>query len=359
MAAKERMINRMKENDPNLDSNLVKTKLVAYASDQSNSSVEKAGLLASIPMKLLPVDDKCRLRGDTLEAAIKEDLAKGLIPCYVVLNWGTTGTCAFDCTEEIGPVCEKYGIWMHIDAAYAGAAFICPEYRHLMKGIEYADSFDFNPHKWMLVNFDCSAMWVKNANYLVDAFDVQRIYLKDNNTSGKMPDYRHWQISLGRRFRAIKLWAVMRIYGATGLRNHIRKQVGLAEHFESLVRKDSRFEMLTEVSMGLVCFRLKGENELTKALVAKLTERKVVFLVPCTYQGKMLMRFCVCSRLTETRDVDFSWNEIETQAALILDSNSVEKLSNDITEKMDTSDKTNKLTIITKLQTTEIQEKSK
>lgn len=351
LAAKERTINRMKETDPDVDASQVKTKLVSYASDQSNSSVEKAGLLASVPMKLLPVDEKCRLRGDTLERAFKEDIAKGLIPCYVVVNWGTTGTCAFDCTEELGPICQKYGVWMHIDAAYAGAAFICPEYRYLMKGIEYADSFDFNMHKWLLTNFDCSAMWVKNANYLVDAFDVQRIYLKDNNSSGKVPDYRHWQISLGRRFRSIKLWAVLRLYGANGMRSHIRKQIGLAEHFESLVKSDNRFEMLTETSMGLVCFRLKGENEVTKALLDKLMERKKIYVVPCTYKGRMLIRFCICSRFTEISDVDFSWNEIQTQSTLALESVTVSKLSNDICEKMDTSEKftNNKMSIMTKL----------
>lgn len=332
LAAKERMLNRMKNEHPDTDLGVVRAKLVAYTSEGANSSVEKAGIIAAVPMRLLPTDDGCRLRGDALERAMEEDVKKGLIPCYVVVNLGTTGTCAFDCLEEIVPVCQKYGVWVHIDAAYAGAAFICPEYRHLMAGVEHADSFNFNPHKWMLVNFDCSAMWVKDATYLVDAFDVQRSYLKDNK-SQKIPDYRHWQIPLGRRFRSIKLWAVLRLYGASGLRNHIRNQISLAEKFASLVLKDSRFEILT-VSMGLVCFRLKGENSSSKALVDKLMERKNIFVVSCHYKTKFIIRFVVCSRLCEVRDIEFAWKEIQSQADFALGT----ETENSVQQKMISTD---------------------
>lgn len=219
----------------------IKGKLVAYSSDQSNSSVEKAGLLGSMPMRLLPTDAEGRLGGEALLEAIQNDKKLGLIPCYVVANLGTTPTCAFDKLEELGPICERENLWLHIDAAYAGTAFVCPEYRYLMKGVEFAQSFNFNPHKWMLVNFDCSAFWVKNAKYLVEAFNVERIYLKDDH-QGLTPQYRHWQIALGRRFRALKLWFVLRIYGQEGIQNHVRKQIGLAKYFESLVSKDLRYD---------------------------------------------------------------------------------------------------------------------
>lgn len=299
-----------------MDEQTIKSKLVCYTSDQSNSSVEKAGMLGSVPMRLLTADENCRLRGPTLVEAMKKDREAGLIPFYVVATFGTTGTCAFDDIEELGPICNQDNIWLHIDAAYAGAALACPEYRHYMKGIHYADSFNFNMHKWMLTNFDCSAMWVKNAKYLVEAFNVSRIYLKHEH-EGRAPDYRHWQIPLGRRFRSLKIWFVLRIYGAEGIRNHIRKQVALAEHFSEFMRTDSRFEILTE-TFGLVCFRIKGKDERTKQLIDKLTARKNIYVIPATYRGELIIRFVICSRLTEKHDVEFAWNEILSQTDEVL-----------------------------------------
>lgn len=295
-----------------MDEKTIKSKLVAYTSDQSNSSVEKAGLLGSVPMRLLPTDDECRLRGSTLEEAMKKDREAGLIPFYVVATLGTTGTCAFDAVDELGVICNRDNIWLHIDAAYAGAAFCCPEYRHHMKGVEMCDSFNFNPHKWMLVNFDCSAMWVKNVKYLVEAFNVDRIYLKHQH-EGNAPDYRHWQIPLGRRFRSLKLWCVLRVYGAEGIREHIRKQVQLAKDFADFMTKDSRFEIVTKVTLGLVCFRIKGPDERTKQLIDRLTSRKNIYVIPATYKGEFIIRFVICSRLCEKRDVEFAWNEIVSQ----------------------------------------------
>ncbi|XP_019877885.1 aromatic-L-amino-acid decarboxylase-like [Aethina tumida] len=307
LAAKEKMVKDLREANSPLTEGEIKAKLVAYSSDQSNSSVEKAGLLGSMPMRLLPTDKDGKLRGHTLLAAIREDRAKGLIPCYVVANLGTTPTCAFDDLEELGQICNKENIWLHVDAAYAGTAFICPEYRHYMKGVELVESFNFNPHKWMLVNFDCSAMWVKNAKYLVEAFNVDRIYLKDSH-KGLAPEYRHWQISLGRRFRALKLWFVLRTYGVEGLRKHVRHQISLAKVFEELVLKDQRFE-LCSTSMGLVCFRLKGDDKLTEQLLNAISERKNIFVIAGHYNGLMCIRFAICSRLTRREDVDYAWKE--------------------------------------------------
>ena len=154
------------------------SRLVAYGSKQAHSSVERAGLLAGVRMRLLEPDADFSLRGETVEAAAKEDLERGLIPFCVVATLGTTSSCAFDNLLEIGPVCHQLGLWLHVDAAYAGSSFICPEFRPLLNGIELADSFNFNPHKWMLVNFDCSAMWFKDASLTVDAFSVDPVYLK-------------------------------------------------------------------------------------------------------------------------------------------------------------------------------------
>jgi len=330
LAAKEKTVNFLKRTNPSLSEADIKGKLIAYTSDQANSSVEKAGLLASVPMKHLP-SDNCCLRGETLREAIRKDREAGLIPCYVVSTLGTTGTCAFDNLEELGVICNEENVWLHVDAAYAGSAFICPEYRHLMKGVELCDSFNFNPHKWMLVNFDCSAMWVKDARYLVEAFNVDRIYLKHQH-EGHAPDYRHWQIPLGRRFRALKLWFVLRIYGVEGLQKHIRGQIGLAKYFEQLVLNDSRFEVCTS-SMGLVCFRLKGENTLTQELIDKITANKKIYVIPCHFKEKLVIRFAICSRLTQVSDVDSSWAEILSHANQIVPSQSINGTHNIVPEQ--------------------------
>ncbi|XP_069691727.1 aromatic-L-amino-acid decarboxylase-like isoform X1 [Periplaneta americana] len=323
LAARENTVKSVRQKHPEMDAGAIKAKLVAYSSDQSNSSIEKAGVLGSVIMRLLPSDEKCRLRGITLEQAIRNDREKGLIPFYVVANLGTTGTCAFDQLDELGPICKREGLWMHVDAAYAGAAFICPEYRHLMAGVQFADSFCFNPHKWLLVNFECSAMWVKDSNVLVEAFDVDRIYLRYKN-QGLAPDYRHWQISLSRRFRSLKMWLVLRLYGAQGLQNYIRQQVALAREFEALVRADDRFHVVTEVVLGLVCFRLKGPDELTRRLHERLMARKKIYVIAATLHDKYIIRFVVCSRMTESRDIHFAWEEIRSQAEIIFASNNVD-----------------------------------
>lgn len=329
LAAKERKVKELRQLNPELTEADIKGKLVAYSSDQSNSSVEKAGLLGSMPMRLLPADDKGRLTAPVLLEAIEKDKAQGLIPCYVVACLGTTPTCAFDDLSDLGPLCNRENIWLHVDAAYAGTAFSCPEYRYLMKGVEYSDSFNFNPHKWMLVNFDCSAMWVKDARYLVEAFNVERIYLKDSH-KGLAPEYRHWQISLGRRFRALKLWFVLRIYGVEGIQKHVRNQISLAQQFESFVRSDPRFELCTS-SMGLVCFRLKGDDVLTQTLLEKVQQRKNIYVIAGHFKHKFVIRFAVCSRLTEKRDVDSAWQEFLSQTEEIVPS--LKNVKDEISEK--------------------------
>uniref|UniRef100_A0AAQ4RZR6 Aromatic-L-amino-acid decarboxylase n=1 Tax=Gasterosteus aculeatus aculeatus TaxID=481459 RepID=A0AAQ4RZR6_GASAC len=219
---------------------------------------------------------------------------------------GTTSSCAFDHITELGPICNEENMWMHIDAAYAGSAFICPEFRPLLNGIEFADSFNFNPHKWLLINFDCSTMWVKKRQDIIGAFKVEPLYLKhENQESG-----RHWQIPLGRRFRSLKMWFVFRLYGIEGLQAHIRKQVVLAKEFESLVRADKRFEICAEVVMGLVCFRLKGSNELNQLLLKRITESRTIHLVPCQLSGLFVLRFAVCSRVTDSGHVQHAWRQI-------------------------------------------------
>ncbi len=174
------LILRFQEDHPeNTDKGLIQSRLVAYGSSLAHSSVERAGMLGGIKMRLLDVDPETKgMRGETLLKAIEEDKVNGLIPFFAVCTLGTTSCCSFDHLQELGEVSEKNGIWLHIDAAYAGSAFICPEYRPYLNGVEKADSFSFGPHKWLLVNFDCSCMWVRDQLELVEGFTVDPLYLQ-------------------------------------------------------------------------------------------------------------------------------------------------------------------------------------
>ncbi|KAK9510512.1 hypothetical protein O3M35_005282 [Rhynocoris fuscipes] len=320
LVAKEKTVSQIKSLHPEWSESHIKGKLVAYASDQSNSSVEKSSLHASMKIRLLPSDINGSLRGDTLLQAINQDLKEGLIPSCVIATLGTTGTCAFDDLEEIGKVCKDKDVWLHVDAAYAGSACICPEYRFMLKGIHYVDSFDINPHKWLLVNFDCSTMWFRDTTALVNGFSVDRIYLKHEREKQNKyaPDYRHWQIPLGRRFRALKLWICMRLFGLSGLQSHIRNQCSLAKYFESLVGSDPLFEVVRPATLGLVCFRAKGEDSFNKKLLERLTKDRQIYMVAAQVDGKYVLRYAVCSRLTIASDVESAWKCISETARLLI-----------------------------------------
>ncbi|XP_068180844.1 aromatic-L-amino-acid decarboxylase [Antennarius striatus] len=310
LAARSKAIRRVKTSNPEQTDGEILSKLVSYTSEQAHSSVERAALLGGVKIRKVPTDN-CAVRKDMLKKMLVEDKAAGLIPFYFCATLGTTPSCAFDPIYELGPICNEENVWMHIDAAYAGSAFICPEFRPLLNGVEFADSFNFNPHKWLLINFDCSTLWVKNQADLTGTFNVDPLYLKhENQESGLVTDYRHWQIPLGRRFRSLKMWFVLRIYGVKGLQAHIRKQVNLAKEFESLVRADKRFEICAEVIMGLVCFRLKHSNELNQKLLKKITESRVIHLVPCQLADKFVLRFAICARTTESRHIQLAWRHI-------------------------------------------------
>lgn len=317
LGAKAKMLRTVKEQHPEWSDYDIISKLVGYSSDQAHSSVERAGLLGGVKFTLIPADNNYQMRGDALQTAIQKDKQAGLIPFYVVATLGTTNCCAFDRLDEIGPVCKQEEVWLHVDAAYAGSAFICPEYRYLMSGVEFADSFNFNPHKWMLVTFDCSAMWLKDPSYVVDAFNVDPLYLK-HDMQGSVPDYRHWQIPLGRRFRSLKLWFVLRLYGIENLQKHIRKQIGLAHEFEEYVKADDRFEVIYKVLMGLVCFRLKGSNEINETLLKRINAHGKIHMVPSKIRDKYFLRMAVCSRYTESEDIRLSWEEVSKHATDVL-----------------------------------------
>ncbi|XP_028835792.1 aromatic-L-amino-acid decarboxylase [Denticeps clupeoides] len=319
LAARSRKVKQIRSEEPDLSEAQVISRLVAYASDQAHSSVERAGLIGGMRMRKIPTDEKFAVRGEALRRAIEEDKAAGLIPFYFCATLGTTPSCAFDRITELGPVCNAEKLWMHIDAAYAGSSFICPEFRPLLDGVEFADSFNFNPHKWLLVNFDCSTMWVKKRSDIIGAFKMDPLYLKhDHQESGLVTDYRHWQIPLGRRFRSLKMWFVFRLYGVRGLQAYIRQHVKLAKEFEGLVRKDGRFEISADVVLGLVCFRLKGSNDVNETLLKRINAARRIHLVPCQLAGRFVLRFAVCARTTESRHVQQAWQHIAELASEVL-----------------------------------------
>ncbi|XP_050822592.1 histidine decarboxylase [Gopherus flavomarginatus] len=317
LAARKNKILDMKVLEPDTDESTLNSRLVAYASDQAHSSVEKAGLIALVKMKFLPVDENFALRGEALKKAIEEDRNQGLVPVFVCATLGTTGVCAFDCLSELGPICAAEGLWLHIDAAYAGTAFLCPEFRLFLNGIEYADSFTFNPSKWMMVHFDCTAFWVKDKYKLQQTFSVNPVYLRHAN-SGAATDFMHWQIPLSRRFRSLKLWFVIRSFGVKKLQAHVRHGTEMAKYFESLVRSDPFFEIPAKRHLGLVVFRLKGPNWLTEKVLKELSKSGRLFLIPATIHDKFIIRFTVTSQFTTREDILRDWHIIQQTAAQII-----------------------------------------
>ncbi|XP_017783100.1 PREDICTED: histidine decarboxylase [Nicrophorus vespilloides] len=317
LAGRTQAIKQYQKHYPDLEDAEINARLVGYCSDQAHSSVEKAGIIGLVKIRYVPSDENLSMRGPKLQETIKKDREMGLIPFWVCNTLGTTGSCAFDNLEEVAQVCDTENLWLHIDAAYAGSAFICPEFRGWLKGIEYADSFAFNPSKWLMIHFDCTAMWVKNSNALHRTFNVDPLYLKHDN-SGLAIDYMHWQIPLSKRFRALKLWFVIRNYGIMGLQKHIREGVRYAQKFEALVLADPRFEIPAARHLGLVVFRLKGENTSTEKLLKRLNSRGNLHCVPAALKDKYVIRFTVTSQYTTNEDIIKDWKEIKFVANEIL-----------------------------------------
>ncbi|KAB0805609.1 hypothetical protein PPYR_02579 [Photinus pyralis] len=322
LAGRTQAIKKYQEIYPDLEDVEINARLVGYCSDQAHSSIEKAALIGLVKMRYVETDDNLSMRGPALLQTIKKDREKGLIPFWVCATLGTTGACAFDNLEEIGAICAEEEIWLHVDAAYAGSAFICPEFRIWLKGVENANSIAFNPSKWLMVHFDCTAMWVKSSAALHRTFNVEPLYLKHENSGkgvvGLAIDYMHWQIPLSRRFRALKLWFVIRNYGIKGLQNHIREGVRLAQKFESLLSADCRFEIAARRHLGLVVFRLVGENHLTEKLLKRLNSRGNLHCVPAAIKDKYVIRFTVTSQFTTVDDIVRDWKEIKVVSESVL-----------------------------------------
>lgn len=293
-------------------------KLVVYASTETHSSVEKAAKIAGIGsenVRLIPVDDTMAMRPDALQEAIQKDKAAGLVPCFVTATVGTTSSYGIDPVEKIGEICQAEDIWFHVDAAMLGTAALCPEFRYFHKGLSYADSYCFNPHKWMLTNFDCSVFYVKDRAALVNTLSILPEYLRNKATaSGQVIDYRDWHVQLGRRFRALKLWFVIRYYGLAGLQQYVRSHIALAQLFAGWIRADERFELVTASSLNLICFRIKGEDAKNEMLLEKLNATGKMYLTHTKVKGRYTLRLCVGTRLTSQRHLEEVWAVMQKSA---------------------------------------------
>jgi len=293
-------------------------RLVAYASTQTHSSVEKAVKIAGLGsqnLRLIRVDDRFALRPDDLVKQIKQDRQDGLIPCFVCATVGTTSSNAMDPLPEIGRICREEGLWLHVDGAMSGTAALCPEYRYIHNGIEQADSYCFNPHKWMFTNFDCDCFYVADREILIKTLSVLPEYLRNKATeSGAVIDYRDWHIPLGRRFRSLKLWFVIRYYGVEGLRYHIRRHVELAQNFARWIGETDRFELVAPAPLNLVCFRHLGGDTFNQQLLNRLNQSGNIYLTHTTLNNKYVLRFCVGQTHTEERHVYQAWRQIQETA---------------------------------------------
>ncbi|EEB13798.1 Aromatic-L-amino-acid decarboxylase, putative [Pediculus humanus corporis] len=336
LAARAQAIKVLKQQFPNEENGTLLSKLMAYCSKEAHSCVEKASMISFVKLRILETDEKYRLRGETLKKAMEKDVEAGLMPFFVSTTLGTTSCCSFDKLNEIGPVCKEFpNVWLHVDAAYAGNAFICPELKPLLDGIEYATSFNTNPNKFLLTNYDCSTMWVRDRLSLTYALVVDPLYLQHGYSSTAI-DHRHWGIPLSRRFRSLKLWFVLRNYGIKGIQNYIRHHIRLAKKFESLVLSDQRFEVCNEVKLGLVCFRLKGSNSLNEKLLSSINASGKLHMVPASLNDTYVIRFCIVAQNATDEDVEYAWKVIIEISEELLENQELEKEPTDeISEMLD------------------------
>ena len=287
--------------------------LIAYTSAQAHSSVEKAVRIAGLgseSLRLVETDDRLAMRPDALRRSIEDDLARGAVPTFVAATVGSTSTMAVDPVDEIGRICNEHNVWLHVDAAMAGTAALCPEFRWIHDGLETADSYCFNPHKWMFTNFDCDAFFVADRGALIRSLSILPEYLRNPATeSGAVIDYRDWQIPLGRRFRALKMWFVIRHYGRVGLQHHVREHVRLAQEFAAAVGDDERFVLHRPQNLNLVCFRHRDGNDAT-ARVLEAVNSGGFYITHTKIGDDTVLRMSIGGTATERRHVERAWSLI-------------------------------------------------
>lgn len=304
-------------------------RLKVYCSSETHSSIEKAVKIAGFGRENLvkiEVDSEFKMQADQLAEKIKKDIDEGNKPVCVVATMGTTSTTAIDPLREIGEVCKKFDVWLHVDAAYAGTALILPEYRWMLEGIENVDSFVFNPHKWMFTNFDCSAYFVKDKEALIKTLEILPEYLKTRSRGG-VNDYRDWGIPLGRRFRALKLWFVIRSFGIGGLQEKIRYHISLAQKLHKIIENDTSFEIMAPVPLNTVCFRYRPQqiknreeiNRLNEILLTQINKTGKLYLTHTKLHGNYVIRMVTAQTNVQEDHIVRAWDIIKETANGLID----------------------------------------
>ena len=297
-----------------------KEKFRVYCSTETHSSIEKAVRIAGLgkaSLVKIPVDKAFRLQPELLKEAIRKDIQKGFKPLCIIATLGTTGPTSIDSLDEISKISKDYNIWLHVDAALAGSALILPEYRWMIKGVENVDSFVFNPHKWMFTNFDCSVYFVKDAKTLIRTFEILPEYLK-TKSRGLVNDYRDWGIPLGRRFRALKLWFVIRSFGVSKLQEKIKNHIQWAQNLARTIDDTIDFERLAPAPLNTVCFRYHPKetndetqlDQINQELLERLNKSGKVFFTHTRLNGKFAIRFMIGQTRTTEQHVQKAWKLI-------------------------------------------------
>jgi aromatic-L-amino-acid decarboxylase len=291
-----------------------------YCSTEAHSSIERAVKIAGFGkenLRKIEVDENFAMKPEVLEKAILRDQEHGFVPLAVVAAIGTTGSTAVDPLDEIGELCIKHKLWLHVDAAWVGTAMLLPEMRHMIRGIENVDSYVFNPHKWMFTNFDASAYFVKDKESLIRTFEILPEYLKTKEGTS-VNNYRDWGVQLGRRFRALKLWFVIRNFGVKGLQQKVRNHLAWAADFAAWIEKDPEFEILAPAPLATVCFRFnpgntdeESLNEINKKLLDEINASEKVFLTHTSLNGKFTIRFVVGQTYSEKHHIEQAWQIIK------------------------------------------------
>jgi aromatic-L-amino-acid decarboxylase len=304
--------------------------LRVYASQEAHSSVEKGLKIAGFGAEnliLVSVDENYAMDPQDLEGRIQEDRDRGFHPCFITATVGTTSSTALDPLRPIGEIAQRNGLWFHVDAALAGSAAILPEKRWILNGVEVADSFVFNPHKWLFTNFDCSAFFCRDPDALTATFSVLPEYLK-TDLDRQVTNYRDWGIQLGRRFRALKLWFVLRYYGVEGLQERLREHLALAQEFKQWIEESEDFELVAPVPLNTICFRLhpkkasRGDlsadelERLNKALMDEVNASGKIYITHTRLAGAFCLRLSVGQTQTRREDVEQAWEVLRGSQVL-------------------------------------------
>ncbi len=292
--------------------------LTAYLTTQAHSSIEKGLRIAGIGTERIRfVDHDANYAMDvaSLTAAMHADREAGFIPFFVCATHGTTSSLAFDPTSLIGASCASANVWLHVDAAMSGIAALAPEHRAVNDGLEFADSYCTNPHKWMGVNFDCTLFWTADRFALLGALSILPEYLRSAAaSSGRAIDYRDWQIPLGRRFRALKLWFTLRLDGVESVQRRIRRDIALTQDLAGLVSGDKRFEIVAPHPLNLLCIRLVGDDETTDSMINRVNASGLAHVTRTVLAGRSVLRVSVGGLTTEREHVDALWELLRQSA---------------------------------------------